>query len=231
MIPQKPVRMKTYPPLTAAVFDLDGLMFNTEELYHEVGAEMLRRRGKQLTEDLLDSMMGRQSREALQIMIDWHSLDDTAEELEAETDVIFGDLLETELRPMPGLMELLEALEKREIPKAIATSSRRPFAVTMLEKYDLLPRFGFLLTAEDIELGKPNPQIYYRSAERLGIEPAEMLILEDSSNGCKAAVASGGYAVAVRANHNQHLTFPGASLVAESLADPRILTAFNPDPS
>ena len=213
--------------LTAAVFDLDGLMFNTEELYHQVGAEMLRRRGKELTDDLLDSMMGRQSLEALQIMIDWHDLEDTAEQLEAETDVIFGDMLETDLCPMPGLLELLDALEEREVPKAIATSSRRPFAVTMLEKYDLLPRFTFLLTAEDIELGKPNPQIYYRSAERLGIETADMLVLEDSSNGCKAAVASGSYAVAVRANHNQHLAFPGASLVAESLADPRILFPFD----
>ena len=219
--------MSSKPTLSAAVFDLDGLMFNTEELYHQVGAEMLRRRGKKLTDDLLDSMMGRQSREALQIMIDWHDLNDTAEQLEAETDVIFGDMLETDLRPMPGLLELLDGLEQREIPKAIATSSRRPFAVTMLEKYELLPRFQFLLTAEDIELGKPNPQIYYRSAERLSIETSDMLVLEDSSNGCKAAVASGSYAVAVRANHNQHLTFPGASLVADSLADPRILFPFD----
>ena len=219
--------MATTPPLSAAIFDLDGLMFNTEELYHHVGGEMLRRRGKQLTEDLLDKMMGRQSREALQIMIDWHDLDDTAEELEAETDDIFGEILGTELRPMPGLMELLDQLEGRSVPKAIATSSRRPFAVTMLEKYDLLPRFTFLLTAEDIELGKPNPQIYHRSAETLGIQTAEMMVLEDSSNGCKAAVASGSYAVAVRANHNQHLAFPGAALVANSLADKRILAAFD----
>ena len=219
--------MGTTQPLSAAVFDLDGLMFNTEELYHRVGGEMLRRRGKKLTEDLLDNMMGRQSREALQIMIDWHELSDTAEELEAETDVIFGQILETDLRPMPGLLELLKELEKREIPKAIATSSRRGFAVTMLEQFALLPRFTFLLTAEDIELGKPDPQIYLRSAEMLQIQPAEMMVLEDSGNGYKAAVASGSYAVAVRANHNQHQAFPGAVLVADSLADERILAAFD----
>ena len=219
--------MGTTQPLSAAVFDLDGLMFNTEELYHQVGGEMLRRRGKQLTEDLLDNMMGRQSREALQIMIDWHDLSDTAEELEAETDVIFGQILETDLRPMPGLLELLEELEKREIPKAIATSSRRGFAVMMLEQFALLPRFSFLLTAEDIELGKPDPQIYLRSAEMLQIQPGEMMALEDSGNGCKAAVAAGSYAVAVRANHNQNQAFPGAALVAKSLADERIVAAFD----
>ena len=128
---------------------------------------------------------------------------------------------------MPGLLELLEELEKREIPKAIATSSRRGVAVTMLEQFALLPRFTVLLTAEDIELGKPDPQIYLRSAEMLQIQPAEMMVLEDSGNGCKAAVASGSYAVAVRANHNQHQAFPGAVLVANSLADERILAAFD----
>ena len=96
----------------------------------------------------------------------------------------------------------------------------------MLEKYDLLPRFLFLLTAEDIELGKPNPQIYHRSAAKLDIEISEMMVLEDSSNGCQSAVSSGSYAVAVRANHNQHLAFPGAALIADSLGDPRILNAF-----
>ena len=129
-------------------------MFNTEELYHQVGGEMLRRRGKQLTEDLLDNMMGRQSRQALQIMIDWHDLSDTAEELEAETDVIFGQILETDLRPMPGLLDLLEELEKRKIPKAIATSSRRGFAVVMLEQFALLQRFRLSLDRRGHRVGK-----------------------------------------------------------------------------
>ena len=133
--------MATVTPLQAAVFDLDGLMFNTEELYHHVGGKMLERRGKELTDDLLSQMMGRQSHEALQIMIDWHDLDATAAELEAETDVIFGEILETQLKPMTGLRSLLAFLEERNIPKAIATSSRRGFAVTMLDKYAFSPLF------------------------------------------------------------------------------------------
>ncbi|MEC9004173.1 MAG: HAD-IA family hydrolase [Planctomycetota bacterium] len=218
--------MTTHAPLQAAVFDLDGLMFNTEELYHEVGGQMLQRRGKQLTDDLLAKMMGRQSHEALQIMIDWHDLDATASQLEAETDVIFGEILETRLQPMPGLETLLAFLEEQDVPKAIATSSRRPFAVTMLDKYDMQDRFQFLLTAEDIELGKPNPQIYLRAAERLQLTTSQMMVLEDSGNGCKAAVDSGSYAVAVLANHNRDQVFPGARLVADGLGDPRIQAAF-----
>src|SRR5436305_13873024 len=113
------------PTARAVIFDLDGLMFNTEELYQEVGSEILRRRGYVFTQELLDQMMGRPSAVALQIMIDTHTLKATVEELLAETDEIFPDILRTRLAPMPGLVELLAALEAQHLPKAIATSSRR----------------------------------------------------------------------------------------------------------
>src|SRR5262245_9153403 len=103
----------------AVVFDLDGLMFNTEELYQEVGTELLRRRGHVFTQELLDRMMGRPSHIALQLMIDTHTLKATAEELLAETDEIFPGILKERLAPMPGLVELMEALEARAIPKGI----------------------------------------------------------------------------------------------------------------
>ena len=71
-------------PLQAVVFDLDGLMFNTEMLYQQVGGELLRRRGKRFEADLLDQMMGRRTHVALQMMIDWHSLGDSVETLTAK---------------------------------------------------------------------------------------------------------------------------------------------------
>lgn len=211
------------PPLPrAVVFDLDGLMFNTEELYVEVGTEILRRRGYEFTPALLDQMMGRPSRIALQIMIDTHTLQATVEELLAETDELFPEILRTRLAPMPGLIDLLAALEQHHIPKGIATSSRRSFVDRVLSQFDYHPRFAPILTSEDITEGKPHPEIYLKAAERLGIAPGEMLVLEDSQNGCRAAVAAGAIAVAVPSGHSHRHDFTGAALVAESLADPRI---------
>src|SRR5262245_38155485 len=80
-----PPQLPPSPPLRAVTFDLDGLMFNSEELYHEVGATLLSRRGKQITGELLDQMMGRQAHAALGVMIDWHQLTDTPEQLAAES--------------------------------------------------------------------------------------------------------------------------------------------------
>ncbi len=206
----------------AVVFDLDGLMFNTEMIYQRVGTEVLRRRGKTFDEGLLDQMMGRTNRVALSIMIDWHNLDDTVEQLNDESADLFIELLDEHLETMPGLLELLDALERAGFPKAIATSSGPRFAHGVLGRFDLAKRFEFVLTGDDVQQGKPHPEMYHLAASRLQIEPAEMLVLEDSQNGCQAAVAAGAIAVAVPEGRSLQHSFVGAALVADSLADPRI---------
>ena len=206
----------------AVVFDLDGLMFNTEELYQDVGSELLRRRDREFTKELLDQMMGRPGRISLQIMIDWHSLEATVDELERETDEFFVDILATRLAPMPGLLKLLDALEQANLPKAIATSSRRAFVETVLGRFDLEPRFRFILSAEDVIDGKPHPEIYLKTAARFGVPPDRVVVLEDSQNGCAAAVAAGTIAVAVPGGHSLSHNFAGARLSIDSLADPRL---------
>ena len=211
--------------LRAVCFDLDGLMFNTEELYQEVGSAILARRGKPFTKALLDQMMGRPGRIALQIMIDHHGLDATVADLQRETDEIFPAILDDRLAPMPGLLNLLTLLEQAGIPKAIATSSRRSFAVDVLARFDLEPRFSFLLTPEAVQHGKPHPEIYLSAAARFGQPPAAMLVLEDSGHGCQAAVAAGAFAVAVPAGHSREHDFSGVQFQADSLEDGRILEA------
>lgn len=210
------------PRPRAVAFDLDGLMFNTEELYQDVGSEMLRRRGKTFDAELLDGMMGRPANAALQLMIDYHQLTCTVSELIAETDAIFATLLDERLQPMPGLRELLAALESARIPKAIATSSGPTFVARVLGQFEFAPRFQYILTCDDIREGKPHPEIYLLAAQRLGVRPQEMLVLEDSQNGCRAAVAAGAIVVAVPGGHSARHDFSGARLIANSLADPRI---------
>jgi HAD superfamily hydrolase (TIGR01509 family) len=212
-------------PLKAVVFDLDGLMFNTEELYQWVGAELLGRRGKTFDGELLNAIMGRPPAISLQIMIDRHGLSETVAELASESAEIFGPVLDTRLDLMPGLADLLLALEAAGIPKAIATSSGPTFVMNVLGRFDLRPRFEFVLTCDDVTDGKPHPEVYLAAAKRFGIEPREMLVLEDSQNGCKAAVASGAFAVAVPGGHSRLHDFTGAKFVADSLADPRIRAA------
>lgn len=217
--------------LRAVVFDLDGLMFNTEDLYQQVGSEVLQRRGKEFTDDLINQMMGRQAHKALQLMIDWHDLDDTPDQLAAESMEIMFRLLPDQLEPMPGLLDLLAKLETANIPKAIATSSSRTFVERVLGLFDLEKRFSFVLTAEDIANGKPAPDVYLLAAEKHGVAPSQTMVLEDSQIGCQAAVAAETFAVAVPDGQSQQHRFDGVKLIADSLADERIYNALGIAPA
>jgi len=211
--------------LQAVVFDLDGLMFNTEELYQQVDTLLLARRGKPCETQLLDKMMGRKTDIALQILIDWHQLDDTVEMLTDEAAEIFAELLPRKLALMPGLLKLLDALESAQISKGIATSSSRPFVTNVLGQFQLEHRFAFVLTGDDIVHGKPKPDVYLLAAEKHGVLPEQMMVLEDSQIGCRAATAASTFAVAVPYGRSTQHMFPDVQFVADSLADLRIYEA------
>ncbi|MGD0900475.1 MAG: HAD family phosphatase [Thermoguttaceae bacterium] len=209
-------------PIRAVVFDMDGLMFNTEDVYTLVGTELLRRRGCRFSGELKDAMMGLPPEATFGLMIRWHGLKEDWQAMVRESNDIFLGLLGDRLKMMPGLVELLEALEKGGVPKAVATSSSRQLTEACMAPFDLARRFRFILTSEDIVRGKPDPEIYQLAARRFGIPAAEMLVLEDSQNGCRAAAASGAYAVAVPGEHSRRHDFSDARLVADGLADPRL---------
>jgi HAD superfamily hydrolase (TIGR01509 family) len=167
-------------------------------------------------------MMGRRAEEAFPMMIAALGLTESAQELRDEEREIFFNLLWTHVAPMPGLLELLAHIEALGLPKAVATSSRRLYIEQILHRFELAGRFALTLTAEDVARGKPHPEIYLAAAARIGVAPGEMLVLEDSEMGTRAAAAAGALAVAVPHEHSRHHDFGLAHLVAESLADPKI---------
>jgi HAD superfamily hydrolase (TIGR01509 family) len=215
--------MSTTRAVRAVVFDLDGLMFNTEEVFHQTGTELLRRRGKEATPELFARMMGRRAAEAFAAMIEMMDLVESADVLREESERIFFELLDGLLAPMPGLFELLAHIEARGLAKGVATSSGRVYLESLLARFALLDRFALTLTAEDVVRGKPHPEIYLTAAARLGVEPAEMLVLEDSEAGTRAAAAAGAQIISVPHRHSAGHDFSVATAVASRLNDPLIL--------
>lgn len=205
--------------IKAVVFDLDGLMFNTEDVFHLTGTELLRRRGKQPTPQVFHAMMGRRATEAFQAMIDLMALTDSIDELKVESGEIFDELLDDHLAPMPGLFDLLDLIEDCRLPKGVATSSDRQYLQRILGRFGLLERFDHTLTAEDVTHGKPHPEIYLTAAQRIGVQPREMLVLEDSENGTRAAAAAGAHIISVPHVHSRHHDFSAARAVAAGLHD------------
>ncbi len=211
---------------SAVAFDLDGTTLNSEDLYLEVCSELMRRRGHEYDAETRSRMMGLPPPQAYQVLIHSKELKDTPEVLQKETDEIFEGILESKLRPMPGVCQLLDRLDRLQLPRCIATSSRATFAERALRIVDLYDRFDFVITAEHVAHGKPFPDIYLAAAQRMEVEVQNLLVLEDSNIGVRAGVAAKAITVAVPNEHTRGMDFTGAILEVESLVDPKFLQWF-----
>lgn len=219
------------PPLRAVAFDLDGLMFDTEALFVRVASDMLAARGKPLTRAILDAMIGRQWAVAGPAFKEIAGLEESVEELRREKVDRYEALIDTTVHPTPGLFALLAQLERRGLPRAVATSSHRAYTERLLRRHDLMDHFAFLLTAEDITRSKPDPEIYRTAAGRFGIEPAALLVLEDSVAGVSAARGAGAFVVAVPHEHSPADRLGHAHRIVERLDDPRLIELLGPQSS
>ena len=210
--------------VSGVIFDLDGLLFNTEDVFLAAGTTYLHRRGYQFDIDLRNQMMGRTSSISLKLLKKHFAIEDSVEVIRGEIDELFSEYLEEILAPMPGALSLLVQLDEMNLPYAVATSSSRAYATALLERFGLLGRFQFLLGGDDVINGKPDPEIYLRAASEIGYFPNELLVFEDSGNGCAAAVAAGMNVVAVPNTHNAGQNYDGVYLIADTLKDPRIVS-------
>jgi len=215
--------MSEIPSIQAVCFDLDGLMFNTEDVFYISADVLLQRRGLRMSRGAMDAMLGRRPLESFRAFCDYLSLNEEPADLLAESRVIFYEMLEEHLQPMPGLMHLLNLIESNGLPKAVATSSPRDYLDNIFGRFELSQRFPIQLTAESVTHGKPNPEIYLKAAEQLGVRPENMLVLEDTETGTRAAAAAGAYIVSVPHEHTASHDFTQSKFIASSLHDPFIL--------
>jgi HAD superfamily hydrolase (TIGR01509 family) len=201
----------------AVVFDLDGLIFDTEALFYRVAGEMLAVRGKAFTPEIMGAMIGRKASEAGEAFRRLSGLEEPVESLMTEARDRFNAEIDTAVHPTPGLFALLDHLEHSRVPRAVATSSRRAYAEGLLTRHGLIDRFSFVLTGDDVTNGKPDPETYLKAAARLGLDPTQVLVLEDSAPGLAAAKAAGAFAVGVPHDHS-----PAEGLSAADLIVPRL---------
>ncbi len=211
--------LSTKNSIQAVTFDMDGTMFNTEDIYDFVSEMVLQRRNRHFDQELKLKMMGLPGDQAFQIMIDHCGLKDSVQTLAAETHELFTEVLPSQIEKMPGLARLLKFLSEREIPCAVATSSSRQLADLSISTCGMTECFQFVLTSEDVDQGKPHPEIYLKAANRFGIETSQMLVFEDSPIGSRAAVDSGALTVAVPCSHTEHCNFDHVPHRANTLED------------
>lgn len=207
-------------------FDLDGLMFNTEELYFLTARETAVEFGGDFNREIMRSIMGRRGAESIETLRRMTGLGDAVEGFVAEVRTRFQSRLDDFCRPSPGLDRLLDRLDSLGIPRGVATSSSRAHAERLLNRHALINRFMFILSAEDVRRGKPDPEIYFTASRRLNAEPREIVVLEDSPAGIAAAKAAGAFAVAAPHEHSPAEGLAAADLIVRTLADDQLIQLF-----
>jgi len=176
----------------AVIFDMDGLMLDTERLAPAAWSDAARAVGVEFDMTLLPAMVGRNFRDCNALIVERHGEAYPTAELMRAWHVAYDAIVARDgIGLKPGLVELLDWLEREHIDKAVATSTRRDRAQTKLAQTGLLHRFAALVGGDEIARGKPAPDIFLLAAARLSRRAQDCLVLEDSEPGVRAALAAG----------------------------------------
>jgi HAD superfamily hydrolase (TIGR01509 family) len=176
----------------AAIFDMDGLLLDTERVCMQAFREACEFLSLPMHEDVYLSIIGSNSAGIKRIILNGYGADLDYEALNAEWMRRYYLVVRYRAVPLKkGVVELLSWLKSQSIPIAVATSSTHQLAATKLKYAGLLDYFEHLSTGCEVSNGKPDPEIFLLSAQRLNILPQHCLVFEDSNNGARAGVAAG----------------------------------------
>jgi len=175
----------------AVIFDMDGLMIDSERVSLACWSEAAAELGLPLDEAFFVRMVGLGDRDSQALLRGQGVSDAMIQTMAARCHDLYEARTQTGLPLRPGILELLELLKAHGIPRAVATTTRQPRANRKLAAAGLLPYFDAVITSGDVAHPKPAPDIYLLAAQRLGQAPERCLALEDSPAGTRAAVAAG----------------------------------------
>jgi HAD superfamily hydrolase (TIGR01509 family) len=182
---------KTFLP-AAVIFDMDGLMFDTENLTIPLWETAGKPFGYNLTREIILRTVGISGEKAQQVLLEEFGADFPYEKIRDEFRILVSKEIEKKGVPKkPGLMYLLDRLRAANIPLGVATSTRSVRAIDLLSKAGILDRFKALTCGEDITNGKPAPDIFLLAAEKLGQPPRNCVGFEDSTAGLMGLHAAG----------------------------------------
>lgn len=202
----------------AVVFDLDGLLVDSEPVQQESFNVVLARYGVRLDDDAFRPLVGRSTRENFAFLKERYGIGDAIADLLARKASAY-DALIARIRPMPGAVRLVRDLARSHVRMAVASSSPRGVVLRSLLAAGFEGGLGVVVGGDEVARTKPAPDVYLRAVEVLGLPAGSCVAVEDSEAGVEAAVGAGLRCVAVPNRYTSGDAFARADLVCPSLDD------------
>ncbi len=201
------------------LFDMDGVLVDSEPLFHKAVNVVVERCGAPvITEEENNRyLLGTTVEETWVRVRELREIRQTPEELLAIYNVVVKEVLRSDLTARPGVRALIAEAQRRGLPIAVASSSLREWVDLKLSVIGLTDAFPVALGGDDVERGKPEPDIYIKAARLIGLEAPQCVAIEDSPIGLAAASASGAYTVCTLTDSTRHLDLSVADVIIENL--------------
>ncbi len=203
--------------IKAVIFDMDGVMIDSEPLWEKTERILLARRDIEYSPTYRDQIVGLNQNDSGKLLINTFELEETVEDIISERVEILTAIYEEELEVVLDLIPLLDNLRDSKFKLAVASSSPLRVINFVLDMFSLQEYFPVVVSGECTENGKPHPDIYLHTAKRLEVEPSECVAIEDSINGVKSAKAAGMYCIAVPDKRLSQMEFQNADIIVPNL--------------
>ena len=189
--------------IQAVIFDMNGVIIVDEKFHTQSWIEFCKKYNFSITdEELRNYFIGKRDKETLEYIFKKKLSDEESNKYSDQRDLMVRALVKNKLTLPQGLIELLNNIRNKNIPLAIATSSRRGYVDFIMETFNLRKYFPIIITAEDVSNGKPDPEIYLKTADKLKIIPQNCLVFEDSLSGIKSAKDAGMKVIAITTTYS-----------------------------
>ncbi len=210
--------------IKAVIFDMDGVMVDSEYLWERAETILLSRRNIEYNDQYRDQIVGLNQNDSGKLLIETFSLNESIEKVISERIDILFELYDNQLKLNTGLINLLEKLKINNFLLAVASSSPKKLVRYVVDKFKLSNYFHAIISGDNAAEGKPHPEIYLKTAQELSTAPKSCVAIEDSINGLISAKEAGMYCIAVPDKRLSQNLFKKADIILCSLDEITIST-------